>query len=479
MDGVVMTQLPCALAETAERVPNAIGLVSDSARLTYGHFDACVAQCAACLRDTGIKEGSRLAIAMPSSPDYIILILALMRLGAVACPLSMRLPGPALAEAVETLGAVGLVTAGSEPPTSVRSLHFTRLMGDEANSFRGGRRLDGDRSATILYTSGSGGTPKPAVHAYRNHYMNAQASNRNLPVQPGDRWLLSLPLYHVSGLGAMFRCLLGGGAIVVPTQNQPLAKALNTYSITHISLVATQLFELLKHDGSASQLAGLRAVLLGGGPMSAQLIRRAFNKMIPLYTTYGMTETASQAATTPPPDFTQSSYPPAYPLIDGSLSVSAEGEILIRGDTLFKGYLKGDALDLPLTEDGWFATGDLGEFDNETGLRITGRKDHQFFSGGENIQPEEIERCICQVEGVAHAVVVPVEQEKYGQRPVAFVRSLEDTPVDTAAIREHLLLKLPRFKIPSTIHPWPTQLSAPDVKVSRKDLEALARTLQA
>ncbi len=164
------------------------------------------------------------------------------------------------------------------------------------------------------------------------------------------------------------------------------------------------------------------------------------------------------------------------PLVEDTVSISGEGEILVRGETLFHGYLHPDgSLALPLTEDGWFATGDLGFFDADGYLHVTGRRDNMFISGGENIQPEEIERHLCALEGVEEAMVVAVDDEEWGQRPVAFVRVAHDRNADVRRFDEELREVLPGYMIPDAVLPWPEDLVAGGIKASRAELTRRAR----
>jgi O-succinylbenzoic acid--CoA ligase len=142
----------------------------------------------------------------------------------------------------------------------------------------------------------------------------------------------------------------------------------------------------------------------------------------------------------------------------------------VRGETLFAGYVEGAAIDRPLDTDGWFRTGDLGELDADGYLRVRGRKDNLFVSGGENIQPEEIEEVLCRLEGVEDAVVVPIPDPEFGSRPVAFVRGgrLDDP---TRALEP----LLPRFKIPVAFHRWPGGVEG--MKVDRAFFSERARRL--
>ncbi|HEX4993191.1 MAG TPA: hypothetical protein VFV45_08145, partial [Rubrobacteraceae bacterium] len=156
------------------------------------------------------------------------------------------------------------------------------------------------------------------------------------------------------------------------------------------------------------------------------------------------------------------------------VTVSEDGEILVRGETLFAGYIEGEAVDRPLDADGWFCTGDLGEVDENGYLRVQGRKDNLFVSGGENIQPEEIEEALIQLDGVEEAVVVPVSDPEFGERPVAFVRMGRRT-VEPEALAPALRQRLPGFKIPVAFHGWFEGTGG--MKVDRAAFEERARRL--
>jgi O-succinylbenzoate-CoA ligase len=349
-----------------------------------------------------------------------------------------------------------------------------------------------DQPATIIFTSGSSGVPKAALHTLGNHIHNARASNRNIPIGPGDRWLLSLPLFHVAGLGVLFRCLLGEGTVAVPDPDEDLLTALRRYEVTHVSLVATQLQRLLAEEGGPETLKGLKAILLGGSAVPATLVRQAHDLGLKIATTYGLTETASQMTTTRPGDTLEALLTSGRPLTPGTIRTATDGAIQVRGETLFAGYVEGDRLDRPVSTEGWFDTGDLGAFDDEGCLHVQGRKDNLFISGGENIQPEEVEEALCRLPGVAQAIVVPVEDAEFGHRPVAFLRFESEEGMAGADVNAELAEILSAYKIPVAYHPWPAGESGTDpsrhahrvtrrgqsrgMKIDRKYFWALART---
>ena len=311
------------------------------------------------------------------------------------------------------------------------------------------------------------------MHSYGNHYYSALGSNDNIPVGPGDRWLLSLPLYHVGGLAILFRCLLGGGTVVLPNSSESLAAVVENHRITHLSVVSTQLRKLIE-EAEGRDISCLMAVLAGGSAISSNLVDECRRRDLPLYTSYGNTEGASQITTMPMGISINRFKTSGRALNDREICVGDNNEILIKGKTLGLGYVRDRAVEDFTDSDGWFHTGDLGRLDSNGFLSVLGRQDNMFVSGGENIQPEEIERLICEMPDIIEAVVVPKPDEQYGFRPVAFVRSEKGVVLNANEIMNALRRVLPGFKIPVRILPWPEKMSASSMKTDRKVLMRLA-----
>ena len=176
-------------------------------------------------------------------------------------------------------------------------------------------------------------------------------------------------------------------------------------------------------------------VLLGGSAAPKSLIEEAIREAIPLYLSYGSTEMGSQIATTPAP-ITSAQQNSGKLLPYRELSVAKDGELLVKGPCLFQGYLQGGIIQPQTDNDGWFHTSDIGTLSAKNEVTILGRKDNMFISGGENIHPEEIERALMMIEGIVDALVVPIPDDEYGQRPVAFIQSIEkEKPVEEAIIK--------------------------------------------
>ena len=230
----------------------------------------------------------------------------------------------------------------------------------------------------------------------------------------------------------------------------------------------TQLYRLLDERGTQKILHNLKAILLGGAPVADTLITRASRVHLPLYLTYGLTEMASQVTTTNRLIYIgKLNFHNAGKVLKyRRLKINPDGEILVKGHTLFRGYVEKKRIYKSLDRQGWFYTGDLGKMDSRRNLVVLGRKDNMFISGGENIYPEEIERYLKEINGISDAVVVPVPDKEFGQRPAAFIKVERGNKNNDQKLRSFLETKLPRFKIPVKFFLWPKHYH--DFKPDRK-----------
>ncbi|MCE1274399.1 MAG: AMP-binding protein, partial [Chlorobiales bacterium] len=202
------------------------------------------------LASLGIVSGDIVSIVAPNSPELLLLLMALLRLGAVAAPVNHRFPAIHIDGVIERL-APKLTLFDPEvcPSLTVeRAITFetfeTLLQASLSSKFTAAQKPD--RPASIIHTSASTGMPKAAMHSVSNHWHNAVGSAMNLPFGPGECWLLSLPLYHIGGYSMLFKCLTGGGALAAAPQGINLETSLESLPVTHLSLVPTQLYRLLR-----------------------------------------------------------------------------------------------------------------------------------------------------------------------------------------------------------------------------------------
>ena len=459
----------CPVRVNAESRPEVPALITAERTWNWAELDERVSSTAACLNEMA-PPGSRIAVQMPNSPELVALILAALRTGHVLALISTRLPVKAAKEHIEAICAVEVEGDDRRPQIADREDQAMEGQPPSVLHPHPVKPIPLARLATITYTSGTTGTPKAALHTVGNHIWSARGLTEAIPLEPNDRWLLNFPLYHVGGLAIVYRCALAGAAVVLPAPEMCTGEAIKALGVTHTSLVATQLYRLLR-EGLI--LNTLKVVLLGGSAFSPGLLTDASERGLPIRSSYGLTEMASTVTMTCGGASRCDLETSGRPLLHRDLAIR-DGEIQVRGRTLFTGYVEGGELIQPFDDQGWFATGDLGYVDGAGCLHVTGRKDNQFISGGENIQPEEIEAALNALSGVVQAVVVPVADDEFGQRPVAFVQ-MEGT-LDSQALCTSLEATLPRFKLPVAIYPWPTHRG---VKPSRMALMREAEQLQA
>lgn len=444
----ILADITNPLQTAAKQFGDQVALIDERRQLTYHEYWAAVCSTVERLEEAGVSPGDIVGISAAARIEYIVLLQAVWALGAVAAPLRQHAEAPAECSLRFTDDPAQLRRGSAVPLAEV-----VALSDDSAPSDLTGRAVDVDLPATLLSTSGSSAEPKWVQHRYASHYFNALGSNENIRLRPGDRWLLNLPLYHVSGLSIIFRTSLAGAGIVIEPRNQALSRTIRQFRVTHLSLVHRQLKRLLEENLDDSTVRNLRAVLVGGSAIPAGTITRAHAAGLPLFTTYGSTEMASQVTTTRPGDPLDRLLTSGCRLPHREIQITDDGEILVRGRTRFDGYMFNGQLLRPFDSDSWFHTGDIGEIDSRGYLTVRGRKDRMFISGGENIYPEDIEKALLALEEIALAVVVPIDDEEWGQRPVAVI-GFTDRPLNDTEIRARLAGKLPRYLIPDRFYLW-------------------------
>jgi O-succinylbenzoic acid--CoA ligase len=347
--------------------------------------------------------------------------------------------------------------------------------GTVIHPFQAKPSLSLNQPATILFTSGTTGSPKAVVHTWENHYYSALGIIEHFHLDENHSWILSLPLFHIGGLAILFRCAFSKATLILANPPESVFRKNVQLSKTFLSLVPTQLWRLLRKPENIPYLKQFKGILLGGSAIPDALIRRCLDEKIRIFTSYGSTEMASTITCTR--DFSYEELTTAgYPLPYREMQINSRGELLVKGKSLFRGYIKKEKVLSAVENEGWYATGDLALVDSKGRLIVQGRKDHMFISGGENIQPEMIERELRKFPDVMDAIVVPVSDPEYGFRPVAFIRS---SRTFNDQLREKLKAyvrdKLPGLFRPVEYYPLPEKSSG-ELKWSRIELQQLAAT---
>ena len=430
----------------AGEYPSRLAFDDGKVQITYGQLPDKL-EASPVMQIAGLQSGDHVAWCSKNDLDGFLTFWALQQLGCVACPISHRFPLAQRNEIVQRLDAKWLPDLFAEKSTERANLSYAT-----------------DGQATMILSSGSTGIPKAVVHTMAAHIASATGAAINVPLQPGDRWLWSLPLFHVSGLSILVRCAVAGATVVCLPDGSALdGDVLDRLEVTHLSVVTTQLRRLMAGDGFPSQC--LKAVLLGGSGFDETMVVEARKRGVRVDTTYGLTEMASQVTTSTVGD---------HPSVSGrvlsgrELKIDALGEILVRGETLCSGYYRDGQVHSAVDDQGWFHTRDLGDLDGDQCLTVKGRIDNMFISGGENIHPERIERAMMNAFDIAQVIVVPKQDATYGDRPVAFVQGELPSQWEQT-LSEHLR----RYEIPIEILAWPVAAEGA-IKPDRKHLKQIA-----
>jgi len=385
----------------AREVPQQIALVEPSRSWSYAELAQHSARALGWLRTRGLvlePDGpvDPVAVLAAPTPHQIAMTFALMAAGVPCLPVHPRLTEPERSALVAQAGATLYVDAGwQNAPASTREP--AEAPGTPADATAG--LAVGAAPLALVQTSGTSVGPRLAVLSERAFLASAQASAAHLGWQPGDRWLLALPFAHIGGLSILTRCLAARSTIALaasPGRGAAargsaalLGESLEALEVSLLSLVPTQLEQLLELAPEAWRAPRLRAVLVGGAAATSSMLERARARGLPVLPTYGMTETCSQICTrsvTPEPEDDGV----GRPLAGVEVAIVA-GEIHVRGAVLFSGYWGESQRYTPAT---WFATGDLGHVDPNGRLHVLGRLSDRIISGGENVNPLEVEQVL-------------------------------------------------------------------------------------
>ena len=379
------------LAARAARAPETLALIDadTGTRVTYRELDRAVDRLAAGLRSVEVGPCTRVGTICPRGPEAITLVWATLRTGATLAPLDDSAPPETLRELAEVAEIDHLVVdetdrdgPGVPTPQDVKS-HSREALTEAGAAAEDPRSDSGiarsgtiDETRVLLFTSGTTGEPKAVQLTPRNLGASAAGSAFRLGVEPGDRWLLTLPLYHMGGLAIPLRSAMYGTAVIVEGAFEAgrTTEHIEEFEATGISLVPTMLKRLLDADWRP---ALLRFALVGGAPTPESLARQALEAGVPLYTTYGMTETASQVATATPGELRTDPATVGRPLRtvtvgildeDGSPRPPGErGQVAVTGPVVSPGYLD---TSWEKNDHSWFLTGDEGYLDGEGKLYV-------------------------------------------------------------------------------------------------------------
>lgn len=445
----------------AADVPAQPALVTTGRTLNYSGLADRVRTAVGWLRRRGLDGPAPLALDAANTSLTVEMAHALIALGTPVVLLHPRLTGRERRTILEATGSPPVVDAGWPADPDARPFPPDP---DPPPA--------DDRPLAIVHTSGSTGHPRGVVLSRRAFAASATASAANLGWRDDDRWLLRLPVAHVGGLSILTRCLLARRTVVLSGDARPadLLVTIERENVTLVSLVPTLLARLLDLEPPRRPPPCLRAVLLGGAAASPALLARAVDRRWPVLTTYGLTEACSQVTTQDYGTVNRGQLGAGRPLPGTEVRIDDDGQILIRGPTLMTGYVTPHGVEAPFVEGGWLPTGDFGRLDDGGNLHVTGRGSHRIVTGGENVDPLEVEQALERLAGVRQACVFGVPDAEWGD--VVCAALVVDPGMELDRLRAELDRTLASFKRPRRI----ALVDALPVRGAGKvDREAVAR----
>ncbi|MCL1050537.1 o-succinylbenzoate--CoA ligase [Shewanella abyssi] len=469
--------------QVAAQRPDSIAYKLSGVAVSYQQLSQQVIAIGEQLKQAGLTQGDRLACVANNSPELLTLYWACVDNALLFCPISPRFAQIQLLELIQAHQyrycwlpnstqtrlpklESALLALGTDS-TQLLALNF------EQQSVQQAPEINPQQAVNAILTSGSTGLPKAAVHSLHNHIASAKGSKTLIDITEKDSWLLSLPLFHIGGLAILNRCALAGACVIFKDKSIPLAEQLTRDKISHLSLVSAQLQQLLTADHHC--LSQVKAMLLGGGSISAVQLNQLNTLNINAFTSYGMTEMSSQITT----GIARTDGSSGRVLPRRELKI-VDGEIWLRGECLFLGYLSVDGLSKTLGSSletkGWFRSTDLGHWDKNGNLCIDGRLDNMFVCGGENLQPEEVEAALKLHPLIDDAIVFAQADAKFGHLPAAIIKPANDSASQPseAELTAFLADKIARFKRPRCYYPWP-DVATVGIKVVRKQIIAAVK----
>jgi O-succinylbenzoic acid--CoA ligase len=434
------------LAQRAQSCPERTALIAEGAEVTYAELDAETNWIARRLYAHGVRRGSTAALTMHPRREQVVLVHALMKVGAALLPLSPRLTEAERARIVE---ATEPMVDLDDPGLLTQTEADMPMLGEH----------DTDDVCAYVLSSGSTGTPKPIGLTYGNFLWSAMGGAFNIGVDPADRWLCCMPLSHIAGLSIVIRSAIYGTTAVVHDgfDVERVARSLAEDKITVVSLVTTMLQRLLD---AGADLSAPRAILVGGGPVPESILAEAIDRGATVVQTYGLTETCSQVTTLAPEDALRKLGSAGRPLLSSHVRIR-DGEILVQGPTVAPGSYD---------ESGWLHTGDLGHIDEEGFLYVSDRIDDMIVTGGENVVPSEVEEVLLTHPAVVEAAVVGREDPEWQQAVTAVVVLAPDAEVTTDELRHHCAETLAGYKVPKRVELAAALPRTPSGKLMRRAL---------
>jgi O-succinylbenzoic acid--CoA ligase len=464
---------------------NPAGLALEDGEVAWSYEDLSreAEEIAPRLRTLGVEPGQVVALAGRLNGELLAALHGIWKAGATVAPLNDRWTLEERSKALRILAPrIFLIGKGPEGRPVDASL-FPEQGVFQLGSPRGSPSpslsdvdpsqgllpgLAGGAEAAHLLTSGTSGRPRVVRITVGNLRASAHGTRECLDLSPSDRWLGSLSLSHVGGVALVTRASMVGSVLVLrgPFSVATFLTLMEDGSITHASLVPTMLHQALEAWGVRAAPDSLRCLLIGGAPARESLVQVALEGGFPIALTYGLSEASSQVVTAPPALVREKPGTVGAPLPGVKVRVTERGELLVKGPTVAPGQLR---------EDGWLHTGDLVRKDGDGHYWITGRQSDRIISGGEKVDPVEVEKVLESHPQVDEVVVAGVPDREWGERVVAGVVSSTAGLLLKEELDHLARVTLSPAKRPRSIRFLESIPRNPNGKVDREKVRALFR----
>lgn len=463
--------IPNLLKKRAFLTPNRIAFVFKEQEITFLKLYQEALLVAEKLSTIGVKRNDHVGILLKNHIDTVYILFALQLLGCKAVLLNNRLTSAEIHWQMKDSNSIILLTEDSfanivadlGTQESFNLMLIKELLTQESTPFPIAEETNLGDICTIMYTSGTTGNPKGVLQSYGNHWWSATGSAFNLGIHDQDCWICTVPLFHISGYSILMRGIMYGMTIILHEgfNEEKVISDIIEHRATIISVVTTMVSRILNQLGSRTLPETFRCMLVGGGPVPKSLLEACVKKNIPVYQTYGMTETASQVVTLSPEDSLKkigSAGKPLFPVqlkVVTSTGIEAKpnetGEIRVKGPNITTGYLNRLSETQEKIQNGWLHTGDIGYVDEDGFLYVLDRRSDLIISGGENIYPAEIEGVLLSHDQVLDAGVIGKSDPMWGQVPIAIVVREAGSNLTAPRLSEYCQQKLAKYKVPKHI----------------------------
>lgn len=450
--------IPEMVLSAADRFGDAEAVVDGPLRLTFAEVVERIRCAAGAFADLGVDKGDRIALWAPNSAEWIIAAFGLLTAGGVLVPVNTRFKTEEAGDVIARSGAKavlvqkGFLDQDYVAPAGIPVVDLKSDFLSSGSPFE--RAVDGPDISDIIFTSGTTGRPKGAMMNHLQTLRMYEEWATLADLRRGDRYLQINPYFHTFGLKAGLVTSFLRGATMLPVAVFDVDTVVDLVAHEGITMLPgpPTLYHSLLTIQDKSKLSTLRAGVTGAADIPVELVRRIHDELPfqTLMTGYGLTEAGNVTLSLPGDSFEEVATTAGVPCEGVEVRIADDGEVLVRGYGVMKGYLDDPAATAQAIDaDGWLHTGDLGHFTDSGRLRIVGRKKDMYIVGGFNAYPAEIEGFLMEHPAVAQAAVIGVPDERLGQVGKAFVVRSGD--LDDRALIEWCRDRMAGFKVPRSV----------------------------